>query len=162
MDYLLLTFGIVLIILGLLGCILPILPGPPLSFIAVLLLHYTDYANFTFTHLFILGFIAMVIYALDYVIPIWGTKKFGGSKAGVWGATLGLIIGIFFFPPFGILFGPLVGAIIAETLKGQKFSKAVVAGLGSLVGFILGVGLKLVASVIITYYFIVALFTEKF
>ena len=152
-DYILVTVGIIFIIIGLIGCILPIIPGPPLSFIGLLFLHFTGFRDFASNFLLLMGTVAVVVTIIDYIVPIWGTKKFGGSKAGVWGATLGLVVGIFFFPPIGIIVGPLAGAIIAEVTQGKEFSKSFRAGLGSLFGFLLGTGLKLIASGIIPYYF---------
>ncbi|MCK4630520.1 MAG: DUF456 domain-containing protein [Bacteroidales bacterium] len=157
-DYILVAIGIIFIIVGLLGCIFPIIPGPPLSFIGLLFLHFTGFRDFTSNFLLLMGVVAVVVTIIDYIVPIWGTKKFGGSKAGVWGATLGLIVGIFFFPPIGIIIGPLAGAIIAEVARGKEFSKSFRAGLGSLFGFLLGTGIKLIASGIMTYYFFKELF----
>jgi len=157
-DYILVAAGIIFIIIGLLGCILPIIPGPPISFIGLLFLHFTRFRDFTSNFLLLMGTVAVVVTIIDYIVPIWGTKKFGGSKAGVWGATLGLVVGIFFFPPLGIIIGPLAGAIIAEVTRGKEFSKSFRAGLGSLFGFLLGTGIKLIASGIMTYYFFKELF----
>ncbi len=158
MDYFLLILSVLLIILGLLGCVLPILPGPPLSFLGLLAVHFTRFAEFTTRFLWLWAFIAIVVTILDYVVPVWGTKRFGGSKAGVWGATIGMVIGIFFFPPIGLILGPLAGAIIAEAIQGADARKSIIAGLGSLAGFLLGVGLKLAASIGMTYYFVKELF----
>ncbi|MCK4346693.1 MAG: DUF456 domain-containing protein [Bacteroidales bacterium] len=158
LDYFLLVFGIIFIIIGLLGCILPIIPGPPISFIGLLLLHFTKFGDFTFSFLVIMGFLALAVTIIDYIVPVWGTKKFGGSKAGIWGATIGLVLGIFFFPPIGIILGPLTGAIIAESITGKEFNKSFIAGLGSLFGFLMGVVIKLIASFVMTYYFVVELF----
>ncbi|MCH7657279.1 MAG: DUF456 domain-containing protein [Bacteroidetes bacterium] len=157
-DYILVAAGIVFIIAGLLGCILPIIPGPPLSFVGLLFLHFTGFRDFTSDFLLLMGAVAVVVTIIDYIVPVWGTKKFGGSKAGVWGATLGLVVGIFFFPPIGIIIGPLAGAVIAEMARGEKFNKSFRAGLGSLVGFLLGTGIKLAASGVMTYYFFKELF----
>jgi len=157
-DYLLLVLAILLMIIGLIGCVLPVLPGPPISFIGLLVLQFTRFASFTLNFLLIMGVIALIVTLLDYIVPIWGTKKLGGSKAGIWGATIGMIIGIFFFPPLGIILGPLIGAIAAEMLRGGEFNKSFRAGMGSLFGFMLGVGLKLIASFVMTFYFFKALF----
>jgi uncharacterized protein YqgC (DUF456 family) len=158
LDYFLLVFGIIFMIIGLLGCILPIIPGPPFSFIGLLLLQFTRFGDFTFSFLAIMGFVALAVTIIDYIVPVWGTKKFGGSKAGIWGATIGLVLGIFFLPPIGIILGPLAGAIIAESIKGKEFNKSFIAGLGSLFGFLMGVAFKLIASFVMTYYFVVELF----
>ena len=160
LDWFLLILALVLILIGLIGCILPIIPGPPLSYIGLLLLHFTRFGDFSFT--FLIGFasVAIIVTILDYIVPIWGTKRFGGSKAGIWGATIGLVLGIFVLPTIGIIIGPLVGAIIAETLRGKDFNKSLRAGFGSLIGFALGIGLKLATSGVMTWYFFKELFSK--
>jgi len=158
MDYLLLAVAVVLIIFGLIGCVLPIIPGPPLSFLGILALHYTKFASYSTNFLVIAASIAIFVTILDYMVPIWGTKKFGGTKAGMWGATLGMIIGMIFLGPLGLIFGPLVGAIIGESIKGANNKDAFKAGLGAFLGFLMGVGLKLAASIYITWHFITGIF----
>ena len=145
-------------LVGLAGCILPILPGPPISFVGLLLLQFSRFADYSLNFMLLMGFIALLVSIVDYVVPVWGTKKMGGSKAGIWGAAIGMFIGIFFFPPIGLIVGPLVGAILAESIKGEDFQKSFRAGMGSLLGFILGIGIKLIASGVMTYYFAKALF----
>jgi len=141
-------------IVGIVGCVLPVIPGPPLSFAGLLLLHFSKYAEFSFEFLLLFGSIAVIVTILDYIVPIWGTKKFGGSKAGMWGAAIGLVIGIFVLPPLGIIVGPFAGAVIGEAMTGKKAAEAFRAGLGSLMGLMMGVGLKLAASLVMTYYFV--------
>ncbi len=153
-DILLTAGGGALMILGLVGCVLPVIPGPPLSFVGLLLLHFSDYAEFSFEFLLVMGAIAVLVTIMDYIVPIWGTKKFGGSKAGMWGAAIGLVLGLFFFPPLGIIFGPFAGAVIGEALTGKDAASSFKAGLGSLLGLMMGIGLKLAASGAMTYYFI--------
>jgi uncharacterized protein YqgC (DUF456 family) len=152
-DYLLLTLAIVFMIIGIIGCLVPVLPGPPLSFIGLLILHFTEFAQFRINLLVILGLIAIIVAVFDYVVPIWGTKKFGGTKYGVRGATVGLLIGLFFGPP-GIIIGPFIGAVIGELIYKDDLGYAIRAGFGSLIGFMAGIGLKLATSLIITFYFI--------
>jgi len=153
MDYFLIILGIFFIISGIAGGILPILPGPPLSYIGLLLLHFTDKHQFSTRFLITWGIITTVVYILDYIIPAWGTKKFGGSRRGVWGSIIGLILGMFFFPPFGIIIGPFAGAVIAELSSGQDRAAAIKAGFGSFIGFLLGTMLKLIVSGIMAWYF---------
>ncbi|MEA1898257.1 MAG: DUF456 domain-containing protein [Bacteroidota bacterium] len=158
LDYILLILAIVFMIIGLIGCILPVIPGPPISFLGLLMLHFTKFADFGSRFLFLMAFIALIVTILDYIVPIWGTKKMGGSKAGIWGATIGMVIGIFFFPPIGLIIGPLVGAILAESIKGEEFKKSFKAGIGSLIGFLFGIGIKLISSFVMSYYFIIEFF----
>ena len=114
-DYILLIFAIILMILGIIGCLVPVLPGPPLSYLGLILLHITRFADFSSTILIILAAIAVVVTILDYIVPVWGTKKFGGSKYGTRGATVGLIIGLF-LGPLGIIIGPFIGAVVGELI----------------------------------------------
>lgn len=160
MDYVLLSLGIVLVILGLLGCVLPVIPGPPLSFAALLLVHFTSFGNISTNVLIVTGIAAVVVTILDYVFPVWATKKFGGSKRGVWGATIGLVVGLFLFPPFGIIVGPLIGALLGELTAGQTHNQAIKSALGSFIGFLLGTGLKFAVSGVITYYFVMEAFVR--
>ena len=83
-----------------------------------------------------------------------GTKKFGGSKSGMWGAGIGLVLGIFFLPPLGIIIGPFAGAVVGEAITGKNTSDSFRAGLGSFLGFLAGVGIKLAASIVMTFYFV--------
>ena len=157
-DYILLILGIILMIIGIIGCLVPVLPGPPLSFLGLLLLHFTRFGSGTVTVLtnpvlYTLGVIAVVVTIMDYVVPVWGTKKFGGSKYGTRGATIGLIIG-FFLGPLGIILGPFLGAFVGEMIFKDDLGYAFKAGFGSLLGFLTGIGLKLATSILMTYYFI--------
>jgi uncharacterized protein YqgC (DUF456 family) len=156
-DYVLVTIGIIIMILGIIGCLVPVLPGPPLSFLGLLLLHFTKFGHFATWTLIIFAGIAVAVSVLDYLVPIWGTKKFGGSKYGTRGAAVGLVVGLF-LGPVGIIIGPLIGAFIGEMIFKDDFNYAFKAGFGSLVGFLTGVGLKLAASFVMTFYFVRALF----
>ncbi|MFT7268706.1 MAG: hypothetical protein ACI905_000915, partial [Roseivirga sp.] len=145
MDILLIVLGSILMLVGILGCILPIIPGPPISFIAILLMHWTDKYSFSDDMLLGLGLMAAGVSALDYIVPIYGTKKFGGTKKGIWGSTIGLLLGIFIFPPFGIIIGPLIGAYLGELSAGQNSTKAMRSAFGSFLGFLTGTLLKFIA-----------------
>ncbi len=153
MDYVLISLGVVFIISGIMGCVLPVIPGPPLSYIGLLFLHFTERYQFSSRFLIIWAAITIVVYALDYLIPAWGTKKFGGSKRGVWGSIIGLVVGLFFFPPFGIIIGPFLGAVIGELTAGKDSGVALKSGFGSFIGFLAGTLLKLITSGMMTWYF---------
>jgi len=140
-------------IIGIIGCLVPVLPGPPISYLGLILLHLTRFGQFTTPILITLGAIAAIVTVMDYVVPVWGTKRFGGSKYGTRGATVGLIIG-FFLGPLGIIIGPLIGAFVGEMIFKDDMSYAFKAGFGSLLGFLTGIGLKLAASFVITFYFV--------
>ncbi|MCI4624546.1 MAG: DUF456 domain-containing protein [Candidatus Magnetoovum sp. WYHC-5] len=153
-DTILMALGFLAVILGILGCILPILPGPTLSYLSLLLLHFTSKYSFSTSFLITYGIITVVITLLDTVIPIYTTKRFNGSKYGIWGSIIGLIVGLFVFPPFGVIVGPFVGAFIGETLRGKNIEEALIPAIGSFVGFLTGTAVKLVFCAIITYHFI--------
>jgi uncharacterized protein YqgC (DUF456 family) len=152
MDIFLAVLGTICIIVGILGSLLPVLPGPPISYAGLLLLHFTRFAQFGTRFLLMFGVLTVVVAVLDYVVPVWGTKKFGGSRYGTWGAAIGVLIGIFFGPP-GIIIGPFLGAVLGEILYGKKSNEAFRAGFGSFIGFITGVIMKLILSVVIAFYF---------
>jgi len=159
MDFLLVFLGALFMIAGIAGCVLPVIPGPPLSYIGLLLLHFTSRYQFATSFLIIWGIVTIVVYVLDYLIPAWGTKRFGGSKRGVWGSLIGLVIGLFFFPPFGIIIGPFLGAVIGELTAGKDHGSALKSGFGSFMGFLLGTLVKLIASGLMTWHFVKVFFT---
>ena len=131
MDYVLLALAIALMIIGIAGCLLPVLPGPPLSFLGIVVLHFTRFADISKNLFIILGAVAIIVTIIDYVVPIWGTRHFGGSKYGMRGATVGLIIGLFLGPP-GIIIGPFLGAVVGELIFKDDLKYAIKAGFGSI------------------------------
>jgi uncharacterized protein YqgC (DUF456 family) len=152
MDLFLAILGTICIVVGVLGSLLPILPGPPISFAGILLLHFSKYAQFETRFLILFGALTAIVAVLDYVVPVWGTKKFGGSKYGTWGATIGVLIGLF-FGPLGIILCPFLGAVAGELIYGKKLNDAFRAGFGSFIGFVTGTLMKLALSVILAFYF---------
>lgn len=159
MDLLLIILGVIFVIVGILGCFLPILPGPPISFIALLFLQWTEKAPFSNETLWTWGLITVAVTALDYIVPVYGTKKFGGTKRGVWGSTIGLVVGLFFFPPLGIIIGPFVGAFLGEMSNGNVDNKSALrSAFGSFVGFLVGTLLKLIASAWMGWLFVANVF----
>lgn len=157
MEWLWITVGIILCLLGIAGSILPVLPGPPLNYAALVILHVTRIHEFSYKFLAGWLFITLVVVVLDYLIPIYGAKLSGGSKKGVWGATIGLLIGIFFFPPFGMILWSFIGAVLGEMLEGKALDIALKAGTGTFLGFIAGTIVKLIVSLIMTFQFAAAL-----
>ena len=158
MDIFLAILSGVLILLGIVGSFLPVLPGPPLSWLGIVLLHFTSYASYSWQFWIVFTGAMILVTVLDYFIPMWGTKRFGGSKAGVYGSTIGLIVGLF-FGPFGIILGPFLGALIGELIVNTKdVNRALKSAFGSFIGFLLGIGLKLTFCGFAVYYFVKALF----
>ena len=151
MDIILIILAFVCIILGIIGSVLPILPGVPLSYVGILLLHFTEKVQFSIPFLILWAILVILVQLLDYYVPIWGTRKFGGSKRGIWGCAIGMVVGIF-FGPWGIVLGPFLGAIVGELTGGKRTQAAIKAGLGSFIGFLLGIVSKLVVGGFLLYY----------
>ncbi len=153
METLWIIVGIVLMLAGLAGCILPFLPGPPLCFLALWIQQLNPERPFTAKFLWIWAAIALAVTLLDYFIPVVGTKKFGGSKYGMWGCTIGLIAGLW-FGPLGIIAGPFVGAFIGEILANNDSSTAFRSAVGSFIGFLFGTLIKLIVCFVMSWYFV--------
>jgi uncharacterized protein YqgC (DUF456 family) len=157
MDIILLVAGIIALLVGLAGSVLPI-PGPPLSFGGLLLLHYSRFATFSTTLLITLGLITVVITVMDYYIPIWGTKKFGGTRYGAIGATIGLLAGFFVIPGLGIFLGTFLGALLGELVGGTSFKPALRSAFGSFVGFLTGIVFKVILCLVMIGYAVVEIY----
>ncbi len=153
MDYLLLFIGIFLALLGFIGCFIPAIPGPPLCFLSLLMLNFTQWGNFSTTFMVVMAVLAVAAVVLDYVVPAWGTKKFGGTKRGTWGATIGVFVGMF-FAPIGIFLFPLVGAFIGEYTGDNNSDRSLKAAFGSFIGIMTGLVIKLILCGVMIYYFI--------
>lgn len=151
------TLGVIAIIcgvIGLLGAVLPVLPGTVISYIGMLCVSFSSYSELSTLTLATWGIVAVAVIVMDYVLPGYFSKKFGGTKAGVTGATIGTIAGIF-FGPLGIIFGPFVGAVIGEMLAEKlTFNQALTVGFGSMLSFLVGTLFKLIAGGFMLYYII--------
>lgn len=149
MDILLTLAGLIFVCLGIIGSFLPILPGPITSWVGLFLLHLTKAIPQNWTFLGITLFIAILIFVLDYFIPAMGAKRFGGTKYGAYGTTIGLIVGLFSPIPFGILVGAFSGAFVGELLYDSKdTNRALKASIGAFIGFLASTSIKFsIASV---------------
>jgi len=152
------TIASVLLLLGLAGCILPAVPGPPLGFAGLFLLalirHFAPPLRPAV--IILMGILTLIVSGLDHIIPLLGAKKYGTSKWGLWGSVAGMIIGVF-FSPLGALFGALIGAVLGEYLVQRQIKQAIKAGWGVVVGTVIGAALKLGVSGMMAYYFVRAL-----
>ena len=149
MDIFLLTIGFLFVMLGLIGSFLPVLPGPLTSWLGLLILYFTSIVPMNYTFLGITLAIAILIWILDYIIPAIGTKRFGGSTYGVYGTTIGLLIGLFSPIPLGILIGAFLGAFIGEMLHDKTNTKrAFKASIGSLLGLITSATIKFTVALV--------------
>ncbi len=160
MDILLISIAVILILIGIIGSIVPIIPGPPITFCGLLLVHFISKQPFTIEFLVILGVLAVLSAIIDNVLPVYATKKFNGSKKGVWGSAVGLIIGLFFFPPFGIIIGPMAGAFFGEIIDGKAPNDSFKPAFGSFIGFLSSIFLRFALSIVMAYYFVVEVFIK--
>ena len=156
MDNLWIILGVLLMVIGILGSFLPLLPGPPLCYVALLLQQFRAGKPFSLNFMLIWGAIVGVVILLDYLVPIYGTKKFGGSKYGIWGCALGFLAA-FWMGPWGIIFGPFIGAFIGEFIANKDSTQATKAAIGSFTGFLFGTLIKLVTSLVMGYYLMVSI-----
>jgi hypothetical protein len=150
MDIALLILGFIFMLVGILGSFLPVLPGPPISWIGLLLLYLTKAIPLDWWFLGITLGIALLVLVMDYIIPAMGTKKFGGSKSGMIGTTIGLVVALVFpiLGIFGIIIWPFVGAFVGEIINKADNKTALKAAFGSFLGFLTGTFLKFMVAVV--------------
>lgn len=159
MEYLFLgviIIGVLLLIIAFIGCILPGLPGPPISFLALLLLKFFKPSIFTKEFLISMGIITVIAYFLDYFLPVLGAKMYKASNTGIWFSIIGMVIGIFFIPPFGMILGLLIGAIIGELISGKAKEEAIKIGFVSFLFSLLAILIKIILVGIMSFYFVEA------
>jgi uncharacterized protein YqgC (DUF456 family) len=143
MEVALLILAGLCIVVGIVGCIVPGLPGTPVAYAGLWIAQATERVDFSWQMLLIWGIVTVFVTILDYVVPAWGTKQFGGTKYGVWGSTIGVFAGLF-FGAAGVIIGPLVGAIIGEIIGGKELAQALRACWGSFIGLFFGTSIKLI------------------
>jgi len=149
MEIFLLVIAFLLMLIGVIGCIVPGLPGTPIAYLGLWIAQATERVDFSWQFLLVWGIVMIAVSALDYVVPAWGTKHYGGTKYGVWGSTLGVFVGLF-FGAAGVILGPLVGAVLGEMLSGKALAEALKAGWGSFVGILFGTVIKLICCGLMT------------
>ncbi len=157
MNTVLIIAAVLLVLIGLVGSVVPGLAGPPFSWVGLLLLSFTTAADYSPTFLIITAAVAVIITVMDYIVPSLSTKKHGGSKAGVWGCNIGLVISIVGLPfgpqgIIGVIFWPFVGALVGELLSGKQSRDAFRAAWGAFVGFLCGTGLKLAYALVCAFF----------
>lgn len=148
MDITLSVAAFILAIIGLIGCIVPVIPGIILSYAGLLCAYFCSYSEIETPTIWIWLGITAIVSLIDYLLPAYMTRIFGGSRAGVIGATIGVFAGFFFFPPIGIIVGPFFGAVLGELINDkQDVARAFRVGVGSFLAFIVGTGVKLAAAI---------------
>ena len=161
MELFLIVIALILMLLGILGSFLPVLPGPITSWFGFLLLYFSPIVEVSKTFLSITLVIAILIWILDYFIPAMGTKKFGGSRSGMIGTTVGLLVGLFSPIPGGIIIGPFLGALFGEMLNKADSKTALKAAFGSFLGFLTSTFIKFVVAIIYFGFFVSILWEHK-
>lgn len=154
MDFFLIVLGFIFILLGIIGSFLPVIPGPITGWVGLLILHQTSLKLDGTLFLTVTFIISVFVFLIDYIIPALGAKKLGGTKWGMWGSTLGLILGLIFLGPLGVLIGVFLGAFLGELIaKPEKNEGALKAALGAFIGFLAGTFLKFSVSLVFLYYY---------
>lgn len=146
------VIAVIIALAGIAGCFLPVIPGPPLSWGALLLLYFFGNGEMSLKFLLIWLGITIVVTILDYVVPAQFTRLTGGSKAAGRGSLVGLLLGLIFFPPWGMIAGAFLGALLAEVfINRSSVADSVKPALGSFAGFFFGTFIKLVACVLMMW-----------
>jgi uncharacterized protein YqgC (DUF456 family) len=164
MSIVLIVFAFLFLIVGILGSVIPVIPGPPLSYLGLLLLQWSGFGEFSSAFLIVWAVITAAVTIMDYFLPSWLTKRFGGSRKAVIGSVLGLVLGMIFLSPYGIIIGPFLGALAGEVINNKTannnagFDKALKVAFGAFLAFIVGTGAKLFISISMLRYAIKAVF----
>jgi len=152
MGIVLVIIAFILLLIGIVGSVFPVVPGPPISFIGLLLVQKSGYVNFTPEFLWVWAGITIVITVMDYIFPSWLTRKFGGSRAASIGSLIGLLAGTFVCFPWGLFFGSFVGAFIGEIIHNNEDKlHALKVACGAFLAFIVGSGAKLFVTIMMFY-----------
>lgn len=157
MELLFISIGVVLIIMGLVGAFLPVLPGLPFSYAGLLVIHFSGVVQFSTFFLVAWGIVVLTILILENALPAYTTKKFGGTVYGVTGSTIGMILGMLFFPPLGFFLGTLIGAFVGEMIYKQDVQVALKSAWGSFIGFLTGTMIKVTVAAMIAFSFFSAI-----
>ena len=151
MVYVWYATGVLLLALGMFGCVVPVLPGPLIAYCSL----FTCISGVGWVKLSLGALIVAVVAVMDYIFPMLVAKRFHCSKWGIAGCTIGMIVGLFFMP-IGILIGPFAGAVLGELAGRRKLDDALVGGLGALLGFVLATGVRLSAVALFAWWFFAA------
>lgn len=155
LEPLIIALAAILLIMGIVGSVLPVLPGPPLSWLGLLILKFVPSVShrLSWTVIILVGLFTIIVVILDNILPVWSTKRVGGNKKVVWGAGIGFITG-FWFGPLGIILGPFVGALIGGLISGSHIKQALKHASGAFIGFMAGIVLKFINLGVLIYYFV--------
>ena len=151
--------GLLVALAGVVGCFLPILPGPIFSYTAILILSFSKgWTAFGTPFLIVTGILVVILTITDYVVPAMGAKRYGATRMGIWGSVIGMIAGVFVFPPFGMLILAFAGALFGEIITGQHPLKAIKAGWGIILGNLVSAALKFSYSGVLLVLYVINMF----
>ncbi len=154
-EILVAVLGSAIVVAGLIGCIVPVIPGPPVAYLALLLVSWAGgWDIFALWVLIVMAVAAVGAAVLDSILPVLTSRRSGAGKAGIWGSVLGMLIGTIFFPPFGTVIGAFLGALAGELLVMRKGRKPLKAALGVFNGTMLAIVVKLSVSGVIAVLFV--------
>lgn len=146
----------IMFIIGFIGLVYPIIPS--VIFIVGGIILYGFFFSFEPFGVFfwiVQSFFILTLFFADYIANMIGVKRYGGTKAGVWGSTIGLLVGPFIIPGFGIIVGPFAGAVLAELMIHKKnIIDSLKIGFGSVLGFITGAFAKFIIQAFMIGYFL--------
>ncbi len=159
MSFIGVIIAVIFFTVGVIGTVLPALPGAPMIWLGMLIYgFFVKFNNLPWTFFLGQGLAVLLIFLIDYLAGIWGVKRYGGSKTAVWGSILGGLLGVLLMGPFGLIFGPFIGAVVGELYKKSPIERAFQVGMGTLIGFLGGTVLKLGVEAIMIVWFFVAIF----
>ena len=153
MDLILLVLGLILCLIGIVGSFIPVIPGPVTAWLGILLLNLTTAVEFNLNFILITLTVAVSVGILDYIIPILGVKKLGGTRSGQIGTTVGLIVALIILGPIGIIIGPYMGALLGEMSTKKSFQDSIKPAFGSFVGVIAGSVIKFLISLSFLFFY---------
>ncbi len=153
MDLILLVLGLILCLIGIVGSFIPVIPGPVTAWLGILLLYLTTAVEFNLNFILITLTVAVSVGILDYIIPILGVKKLGGTRSGQIGTTVGLIVALIILGPIGIIIGPFMGALLGEMSTKKSFQDSIKPAFGSFVGVIAGSVIKFLISLSFLFFY---------
>jgi len=147
LEIIFLILALALMLIGLAGTIIPILPSVPLVYAGYAVYGLaTGWRDYGLGIMAVLGAITLIIVLLDYLAGALGARKFGASRAGMWGSIIGAILGVIFLNIIGLILGTFIGALIGELIVGRTMHEAVKSGWGAFLGFLAGSFVKIVTA----------------
>lgn len=148
------VIAVIFFIAGIAGTILPALPGAPLIWLGMFIYGiFVQFNNLPWLFFAGQGLAVILVFLIDYLAGVWGVKRYGGSRAAVWGSVLGGILGVILLGPFGLIIGPFAGATAGELCRNGDLRQAVRTGVGTLIGFLGGTALKLAVEALMIVWF---------